>query len=167
LKLPRARWSNFEQVGIHFSQIDLLIGQRALLWHARMIRACERAGFATSAVAGADHGEKIVGFDLLAFERLVYRVRDCALQPTHIDVKPTIGAEPQNGMRSGCVRREVGWRFRFICRPVPPHRAGLFSWIWLGDDHLRGRNARPGKLFSKDPDQIGTAPRQEQGPRTR
>jgi hypothetical protein len=106
-------------VGIHISQIDLLIGPRALLWHARMMRACERAGFATSTVAGADHGEKIIGLDLLlAFERLVYRVRDCALQPTHIDVKPTIGADLIIDLSGATVTRASAGNGAILLRPL-------------------------------------------------
>jgi hypothetical protein len=62
-------------------QVEILTGPTALRWHVQVARACQQAGFAAFAAPCARGGEKIAGLDLLlAFERLLYRAPDCALQ---------------------------------------------------------------------------------------
>lgn len=70
-------------------EVDVLIGENALRWHAQLIRACGKAGFDVAAVGGTADGMKIVGLDLvLAFEQIAYRAHGCALQPADIEVRP-------------------------------------------------------------------------------
>jgi hypothetical protein len=120
---------------MQFSEIDIMIGSRALLWHARMMRACERAGFATSAVAGAERGENVAGLDLLlGFERLVYRVRDCALQPTHIDVRPQTGANLVIDVSGAAAAGASADNGAIVLRPLfdgSPDSAAAVSARWI------------------------------------
>lgn len=75
----------------------ILIGEYSLRWHANLIRVCENAGFGVVAVKGGSErgsGKKFDGLNLvLAFEMLVYRVRECAIQNVYIDVCPENDAD--------------------------------------------------------------------------
>ena len=74
-------------------QVEILTGPTALRWHVQAARACEQAGFTAVVAPSAQGGEKIAGLDLLlAFERLVYRAPECALQRTAMDAKPARAA---------------------------------------------------------------------------
>ena len=91
--------------------VELVIGDNPQLWHTRLARACENAGFDVAAVAGAGAGEKIAGLDLLlSFERLAYRARDCALERADITVNRAAGAGVAVDVSgaAGAARRRTG-----------------------------------------------------------
>ncbi len=97
-------------------QVEILTGPIALRWHAQFARACEQAGFTTAAAPSAQGGGKIAGLDLLlAFERLIYRAPECALQPAAMDAPPATAAAfvidlsgaQANAQRNGPVLRPL------------------------------------------------------------
>jgi len=73
--------------------VEILTGPTCVRWHFQVARACEQASFAAAISPGARGGEKIAGLDLLlAFERLVYRAPECALQAVAMDAGPAVDA---------------------------------------------------------------------------